>query len=164
MSSERLPPAIDIAPGRSPVLAFVCACAYTAAIAAILLSGLPLAARIGLAFCLAVFAVWWIATRALCLGSGAVRRFVWQPEGECEWQDRRERYRSGEVAPGVLVTPALVILCLHSGRLRTRTLCIAREAVDDEDFRRLRMRLTVSPPVPPSSLAGRFFAVLRARW
>ncbi|MGH8224988.1 MAG: protein YgfX [Gammaproteobacteria bacterium] len=164
MSSARLPPAIDITPGRSFMLALACATAYAAAITAVLLSGLPWLARIGFAVCLAVFAAWWIATRALGFGARAIRRFVWQPEGECEWQDRRGRYRSGAPVPGVLVTPLLVVLRLRCGRMRARTLCIARDAVAEEDFRRLRMRLIVSPPVSPPSPARRLFAALRARW
>lgn len=163
MSSTRLPPAVDISPGRSPALALGCAAAYGAATAAVIASGLPWPARIGFAGCLAVVAGWWIATRALGLGAGAVRRFVWQPEGECEWQDRRGRYRSGRMAPGVLVTPVLVILRLREGRFRARTMCVAADAVAAEDFRRLRMRLLVSPPDSPPSIPARVFARLRAR-
>ncbi|MGH8273529.1 MAG: protein YgfX [Gammaproteobacteria bacterium] len=161
MSSTRLPPTIDLVLGPSTGLALVVAVAYVLAIAAVFLSGLPWLARIGTTIVLAAFAIWWIGIHALRLGARSITRFVWQAEGECEWQERGGRYRRGELLPGMLVTPALVVVHLRTGRLFSRTLCMAGDAADAEGLRRLRGRLKVSPPPAPPAFSGRFARAVR---
>jgi hypothetical protein len=118
--------------------------------------------RIALALVLLAFAVWWIIARALLLAPHSIIRFVWRSDGECEWLERRGRWRRGELLPGTLVTPAVVVLRLRMGRLRSRTLCITSDAANSQAFRRLRMRLIVSPPPMPPALSRRIARRVRS--
>jgi hypothetical protein len=136
---------------------------YALAISAVLASGASWGVKSAAILCLTVLASWHIATRALLWSPSAVCRLVWQSEGECEWQLRNGRFRCGELLPGLLVTPTLVVFRVKSDRLRQRTFCIARDGVDDEAMRRLRVRLKVSPPPGPPSLLKRIGDLLAGR-
>lgn len=137
--------------------------AYALAIFAVLASGIPWAVKTAAIICLAILAGWHIATRALLWSPTSVCRLLWQNVGECEWQLRNGRFRRGELLPGLLVTPALVVFRVQSGRLRQRTFCIARDAVTEEAMRRLRVRLKVSPPPGPPSMLRRVGGLLAGR-
>lgn len=162
MSSERLPPVIDLAIRPSPALACLCAAAHVLAIAAVVLSGLVWPARALLIFALLSFAAWWIVARALALAPDSILRLVWRADGECEWRQRSGQWHRGSLMPGVLVHPALVVIRLRAGR-RSRTLCLARDSVDAEALRRLRTRLRVSPPPLRPRLARRLAGWLSHR-
>lgn len=156
MSSERLPPVLDLPLGPSRSLAALATLAYAAAAAALTLSGLPLAAKAaGLS---ALFALWgWsLAVHCLRLAPFSVRRVVLDPEGGCILADRRGRMRDGELLPGAWVGTRLVALNVRLQRRRPpRALALAADAVPADAFRKLRVRLRVSPPSESPRLAAR---------
>ncbi|MGH8428166.1 MAG: protein YgfX [Gammaproteobacteria bacterium] len=161
MSSERLPPLVDIALRGSRSLAVLGAAAYLAAIVAVWFSGLSWLACLPLMTVLFAFGAWWIVVHGLRLAAFSIRRIVWQPEGECILVDRRGRTSSGSIQSGVFVSHFLAAVCVRVGR-RTRTVVIARDAVDADTFRRLRMRLNISPPAAHPSFLRRRLDFLRA--
>lgn len=163
MSSGRLPPTIDLIFGPSPTLALILATGHLLAITAALLCGLAVWLKIVIAMLLAMNALWLICTRALVMGPKAISRFVWQSDGDCEWQTRDGRFHHSELVPGMLIVPTLVVVRLRCGRWRCRTFCMTRDAVNREVFRRLRMRLNLSPPLAGPSLWKRLLSRAVAR-
>jgi hypothetical protein len=111
---------------------------------------------------LVAFGVWWIVVHGLRLTAFSIRRIVWQPEGECILVDRRGRTSSGHVLAGAFVSPFLASVSVRIGR-RRRAVVIARDAVDADAFRRLRMRLNISPPAARPSLLRKGLDFLRSR-
>ncbi len=164
MSSGRLPPAIDLFIGASRSLACLCAAAYAGAVAAVVLSGIVWPIRVVLILVLLGFALWWTAGRALLLAPDSIVRLVWRSDGECEWLERRGQWCHGTIEPGTLVLPVLVVLRLRGAGRRPRTVCVARDGVEREALRRLRVRLGISPPLGPPALTRRLAARLRRRW
>ncbi|MDN5865037.1 MAG: hypothetical protein L0I62_07455 [Gammaproteobacteria bacterium] len=165
MSSERLPPSIDLSFGRSQLLGILIAAGYSLAIAAVICSGLGRWLTVAVIAVLLAHAAWLVCTRAIMVGASAVVRFVWQAEGGCEFQTRDGRFHTARITPGMLVTPVLTIVRLRSGRWRWRTLCIVRDAVSAETFRRLRVRLRLSSPANPPALLKRLvWPWMRERW
>ncbi|HEX5313840.1 MAG TPA: protein YgfX [Gammaproteobacteria bacterium] len=145
MSFERSPPLVDLPLGASRSLAALCALAHALAIAASWASGLPRIAAAALTIALAAHGLWWIASQGLRILPSSLRRFVWQPDGECILVQRRSRNWSGRVLPGHLASSALTVIRVGAGRER-RVIVVARDAVDAEAFRRLRVRLNLAPP------------------
>ncbi len=146
MLFERLPPLIDLALRPSRMLTGLLAGFYGAAIIAALANGLPLIVRVLLALVLGGVGGFWILSHAVRYSSSSVERFVWHPEGECVLIDRRGRTFSGRIEPGAWVSPGLVVLQIRGSTWRRRALVVAYDAVDPTAFRRLRMRLRISPP------------------
>lgn len=146
MSFARLPPLIDLALRPSRVLTGLLAGFYGAAIIAALANGLPVVVRVLLALILGIVGGLWILSHAVRRSSSSVVRFVWQPEGECVLIDRRGRTFSGRIEPGAWVSPLLLVLQIRISAWRRRALVVAYDAVDPTSFRRLRMRLRISPP------------------
>lgn len=146
MSSDRSVPVVDLTLGASRVLSLWVTVVTLLASAAVFASGLPVWLK-----CLIVTIIMagtgrWLFAEGLRRVPHSVVRLVLMDEEECMVVERAGIQRSVRVVHAAVITSSLVVVTLRSSGWRVRTLCVARDAVESNGFRRLRMRLSVAPP------------------
>ena len=159
MSSERSVPVLDLSPGASPVLSLLVGSASILAATAVLSSGLPAWATVLPACAVLLAGTRWIVVEGTRMAGRSIIRLVLLDAEESMVVERTGRQRSVRLVHGTVIGSSLVVIGLRPGRWQTRTVCIGRDALDRETFRRLRVRLNVSSRAakrPP-------FRVARAR-
>lgn len=132
---------------------------------AVLASGLPTWAKI-LAVCATLLAgARWLAIEGVRMAGRSVVRLVLLDADASMVVERTGRKRSVRLVHGAVIGSLLLVIVLRLGRWRTRTLCIGRDAVDREAFRRLSVRLNVSSPAAarPGSRLAKVHAMIRRR-
>lgn len=159
MSWERSAPTVNLALGPAPALTALVGAAYAVAIAAVVLSGLPLWLRVGAAVALAALGADWVTRTGLRLRARSLARIVLYPDDDCTLVERGGRTRSARLAAGSVVTARLAVLTVRIGRRRL-AIPVSAGAAAAEAFRLLRVRLTVAPPTQPPPLARRAYAAL----
>lgn len=146
MSSDRLVPIVDLKLGASRTLSMSVTAVTVLAVIAVFESGLPVWLKCLLDALIVAGAVRWLFVEGLRQASSSIVRLVLMDEEECMLVERAGAQRSMRVVHAAVITSSLAFVTLRFGRWRTRTLCIAVDAVDDDSFRRLRTRLSVSSP------------------
>jgi hypothetical protein len=147
MSSERSAPIVDLTLGASRLLCVTVMGVGLLATASVFASGLAFWLRCLIALVIAVSGVYWLAVEGLRRISHAIVRLVLMDDDEAMVVERAGQMRSVRMIRVSVIAASLAVVTLRTGRRRTRTLCIARDAVDTDGFRRLRMRLNISPPL-----------------
>jgi hypothetical protein len=147
MSFERSAPIVDLALGASRVLCWTVAGVGLLATASVFASGLAFWLRCLIALVIAIGGTYWLTVEGLRRVSHAIVRLVLMDDDEAMVVERAGQMRSVRMIRVSVIAASLTVVTLRTGRRRTRTLCIARDAVDTDGFRRLRMRLNISPPL-----------------
>ena len=147
MSSERSAPVVDLALGASRFLCLTVGGVGLLAMASVFASGPALWLRCLIALAIAVGGAYWLVVEGLRRVPHAIVRLVLMDEDESMVVERAGRMLSVRIIRVSVIAASLAVVTLRTGRRRTRTLCIARDAVDTDGFRRLRMRLNISPPL-----------------
>ncbi len=156
MSSERSAPIVDLTLGASRLLCLTVAGVGLLATASVFASGLAFWLRCLIALVIAISGTYWLVVEGLRRVSHTIVRLVLMDDDEAMVVERAGQMRSVRITRVAVIAASLAVVTLRTGRWRTRTLCIARDAVDTDGFRRLRMRLNISPPlVRPAGLRAR---------
>jgi toxin CptA len=131
-------PPLSIALHPSRHLAAVLAAAHLAAVAAFATLGLPLWAVTGICAALAVNG-WRAARMALLRESESIIALEARGENGLPYRTRAGVWQESRLLPTSYVSPWLTVLNLESkGTRRVRHVVILPDAIDGEDFRRLR--------------------------
>lgn len=144
MSSERSAPVVDLALGASRALCLCVTAVTLLAGTAVFASGLSVWFKCLVVAVIVAGALRWLLVEGLRRTPHAVVRLVLMDEEECMLVEHAGAMRSVCLTHAAVITASLAVATLRTGRWRTRTLCIARDAADAEEFRRLRMRLNVA--------------------
>jgi hypothetical protein len=94
-----------------------------------------------------------IQTHVLRRGRFAVRRLVWNTDGSWTLLLSSHEYHGARLLPSSYIHPELVILNFRIDRWCARSVVLAKDALDGETHRRLRVRLELeaSRPAGPTS-------------
>lgn len=87
--------------------------------------------------------IYWILDRGLRILPGSIVRAVMHHDDECILVDRRGRPYTTTVSGSVVLGDFLAVLTLDQGWWSRRTLCAFPDSVDEDVFRRLRIRLRI---------------------
>ncbi len=141
MSSRRsaTPLRIELRPSRQ--LATVLVAAHAGGLAVTLPLSWPWWGTSLLGMALAASLAWNLSRHALLSHPRAVWAITWRGEGDFELSRRDGTRTAARLAPDTYVHPRLVILCFRRGRWGRSPVVLCRDAVDQESFRRLRVRL-----------------------
>ncbi len=120
------------------------AVSHVGAAAALLLTSLPWWAVIGLASVIAASMMRLVTRFALFTDPRAIDHLEWLTGGEWRLSSRDGTAFSGVLLPGTYLHPWLVVLAFRVGRSR-RNVVILPDMLDSDTFRRLRVRLRLTP-------------------
>lgn len=146
MSSDRSVPVVDLMLGASRTLSLGVTIVTLLAGAAVFASGLAIWLKCLVVSIIVAGALRWLAVEGLRRATHSVVRLVLMDEEECMVVERGGAQCGVRVVYAAVIASTFAVVTVRSGRWLTRTMCIARDAVDGDAFRRLRMRLNVAPP------------------
>ncbi|MGH8128561.1 MAG: protein YgfX [Gammaproteobacteria bacterium] len=146
MSSDRSVPVVDLTLGASRTLSLSVTAVTLLAGVAVFASGLPVWLKCLIVAVILVSAIRWLLVEGLRCTPHSVVRLVLMDEEECMVVERSGAQSGVRTVQATVICSSLTVVILRSGRWQARALCIAGDAVDGDGFRRLRMRLCVSPP------------------
>ena len=141
MSYERSAPLLDLGLGASRALSLGVAGSGLLSAAVVFASGWPVPLECLGAAAVIAGSVRWLYVEGLRRGPSAIVRLVVLEDDESMIVERGGRQRGVRLGRGVVVTSSLAVVTLRLGPWRSRTLCIAGDAVAHDAFRRLRTRL-----------------------
>ena len=141
MSYERSAPVLDLGLGASRTLSVGVAASGLLSSAVVFASDWPVPVECLAAAAVIVASVRWLYVEGLRLAPSAIVRLVLLEDDESMIVERGGTQRGVRLGRGVVVTSSLALVTLRPGRWRSRTLCIAADAVDRDAFRRLRTRV-----------------------
>ncbi len=141
MSSQRSAAPLRIRPRPSRRLAILLSLAHGGGLLIVPLLPWPWWGLLTMASMLIFSLASCLARHVLLLHPRAVTGIDWTGEGRWLLTLRNGEQITARLAQDSYLHPQLVILSFHRGRWRRQSVVLCRDAVDQESFRRLRVRL-----------------------
>ena len=130
----------------SPRVSAALAAIHAGAMACVMASALPWAAKAVLAPLVAAWAWRSVALHGTRRAAPSIATIAWDRQGRWRLLRRDGRVLDARLAGGGFCHPLLLVLPLHAGRRRRVWLLVTPDMTDADALRRLRVRLRCEPP------------------